>query len=650
MSINSKNILPEQHLKLYNTCFKIAFLVILFLGLSLRFYFYFINRDLGADEAHLALNFIHLGYIGLTQPLENFQSAPIFFLWSVETITRFFGFNELSLRLIPFIFSILSFPLFYFFVRDLTKSRLIALIAFLLFAFNYSIIYFSTEMKPYTIDVSAFVVIGFLLFSNVPFVSKRRMTLLALSGCILLLFSISTVIILFCASIIMIGNWYHQQKLRNRKEKINYTKSVIYVFVSWGIVFLTNFFIFIFKHPYSEGMKNIWSWAFCPTNILSTEFAKFIEVRLEDTLFSNMLLFDKSYYFPYLLLVITIVSIISLGVHKKFNVIVFSVFIILIHLGLSMMQLYPFYHRFILYLLPPFFILFSYGLVIILKIIGAKTHWILSCVVLCVFIFETNVASAKKYFLVDKEREILPVLNFIDKHYPNTEILVATPFTLYCYYSETGRVKNKNFKPIEWALKPEDFRNHKLIIPQLKNYVFLYSIGDDFDGFGETLRDLKNNKQIVKQYDYSIFGLSEIKPQGQSNQTKLVQSIDFQYFKNMNPSNQDSKSFIPLWNNNPITFSLGLEKGNYQLLFTAKGDALKSIYPHLLVNLNNHTVAEMDINNKIERYYVDFKIDTFSNSNFSISMNNDESAGNEDRNAFIQNIFIFKTNTTNENN
>ena len=548
----------------------ICFFFILIIGLFLRFYFYISNRDLGADEAHLALNFIHYGYKGLTQPLENFQSAPIFFLWSVETITKIFGFSEPALRLVPFIFAIISFPFFYFFVRDLTKSKIIALIAFLLFALNWSVLYFATELKPYTIDVFSFIFIGFLLFSDWDFVARRRMLLLAVIGGLLILFSISSVVILLGASLYMIKQFYDLRKKNiTLSGKTNFM-TVLFVWSTWGIVFLMNYFIFIYKHPYGEGMKNIWSWTFCPKNIFSKDFVIFINNRLEDTLFSNLLFFSKDFYFIYFLFIIFFVAVINMIVNKRFNIFLFTLFPIIVHLILSMWQLYPFYQRFILYLLPALILLFSYGLGVILNFCINKLHWFVCIPIIFFFLFATNINSVKKYYWTNKEKAIKPVFNYIDKHYPNTPILLVTPYTLYRYYFETGRVKNKNFKPIDWELKPDNFYNHKLIVPLSQNYLLVYSVGDNCDGYGKTLNDLKAKGLVVNQFNYSIFGVTELKPIILKGQGELIQNIDYQNLVDLKPSVQGSKYFIPLWNNNPISFSTNLEKGKIYITINGK--------------------------------------------------------------------------------
>src|SRR5690606_34072611 len=118
------------------------------------------------DEAHISLNFIYYGYSELTKPLAHFQVAPIFFLFGVETFTRIFGFSEAAVRGFPFIISLLTFPLYYYVAYYVTKSRVCAIIAFTIFTFSSTIINFSSEVKPYTLELSAYVTLIYILLSQ----------------------------------------------------------------------------------------------------------------------------------------------------------------------------------------------------------------------------------------------------------------------------------------------------------------------------------------------------------------------------------------------------------------------------------------------------------------------------------------------------
>ena len=132
------------------------------LGIALRIRQFVFDRSLWNDEADLALNVINRGYIGLTRQLALDQGAPIGFLWLEKTATEIFGPSEYALRLVPLIAGIGSVLLF----RSLTAKVLPPLagaVALGLFAVCPTLVYFSSEVKQYGVDVAAVVAIAWFL-------------------------------------------------------------------------------------------------------------------------------------------------------------------------------------------------------------------------------------------------------------------------------------------------------------------------------------------------------------------------------------------------------------------------------------------------------------------------------------------------------
>jgi hypothetical protein len=103
------------------------------------------------DEAALAVNFAKRGYLELVQPLEQTQVAPIGFLWTVRALVDLFGFNEYSLRLIPFIASVLTLLLVIKLSRMVILNHGWEFTVAVLAATAYQIRY-AAELKPYAVD------------------------------------------------------------------------------------------------------------------------------------------------------------------------------------------------------------------------------------------------------------------------------------------------------------------------------------------------------------------------------------------------------------------------------------------------------------------------------------------------------------------
>ncbi len=495
----------------FSTSVKIAFFIILVIGLCLRFYQHLMPRSLWEDEAHLALNFIWFGYRDLMKPLENYQSAPIFFLFSIETVTRIFGYSEIALRSFPFVISIFCLPLFYKMVLTLTKNRLTALISFFVFALNISFIHYASEVKPYTLDVCAFIIMGYLALTEDAFVVKNRSLLLAIAGCLCPLYSNTSVVVLFCTALYMMSKW----RLALRKSEV-YTwelttpKRDLLIFGSWGVVFAANFFTFIYKHPYGEGMRQIWQWTFVPTPVFTKEFADFMKMRIEDSIFTDLLFFTDKYYFGYILLALLLIGIGNIIYNRRYYILLFTVLPILLHFFMSMAYIYPFYFRFILYLLPPFIIIMAIGISAVAELLSRKLHYSLAGIFVAGCAYCCVIGSIEQFPFWD--REIKPVLSVINKRYPDKKVLVTTPHTLYQYYMTTGYVKNKNMEPVPWQLKPEAYYSNEKVKANTSTYVLVYSANGWADGYGDVLRDLKAKNLIVSQFEYKTYGVAEIKP------------------------------------------------------------------------------------------------------------------------------------------
>ncbi|NEP79685.1 MAG: hypothetical protein F6K39_16850, partial [Okeania sp. SIO3B3] len=127
--------------------------VILLIGATLRIYQFIFNRPLWLDEAMLAVNVIDRSYIDLLEPLDARQNAPILFLFLVRTSINLLGPNEYALRLPALVFGLISLWLFYLVSKKYNSPSSVPY-ALLLFAISNSLVYYSSELKQYSIDVS----------------------------------------------------------------------------------------------------------------------------------------------------------------------------------------------------------------------------------------------------------------------------------------------------------------------------------------------------------------------------------------------------------------------------------------------------------------------------------------------------------------
>lgn len=194
-------------------------LIISIIGSYLRLFFYLQNRSLWADEAKLALNIIELPILELIfSPLRYGQVAPVGFLL-IEKLSLFlFGSSELSLRLWPLIFSIASIFLLWKILILLKTEFYTKIIILSLFSFAPYLIRFSSELKQYSVDVFACLII---IYASILYTENRKMNKALFLGAVLLiipLFSQTAVFLLPGCILSIIFHKGFKKGLLNDKE------------------------------------------------------------------------------------------------------------------------------------------------------------------------------------------------------------------------------------------------------------------------------------------------------------------------------------------------------------------------------------------------------------------------------------------------
>lgn len=136
------------------------------LGLALRVREYVFDRSLWLDEGAIVGNLLHRGYGALVGPLGGDQAAPVGWLWAERTSVYLFGTSELSLRVLPFVSSLLLMLVFPVLARRLLGPWATA-VATVLLAVSPQLIYYASEVKQYESDALACVLVLLLLTSSV---------------------------------------------------------------------------------------------------------------------------------------------------------------------------------------------------------------------------------------------------------------------------------------------------------------------------------------------------------------------------------------------------------------------------------------------------------------------------------------------------
>ena len=137
--------------------------VILGIGVLLRVVVYLSNRSMWLDELSLSGNIVGKPVLDFSEYLASDQLAPFGFLIVQRALVPILGDSNFALRLVPLIAGVLSLYLFSLLARRVLPRRA-ALVALVLFAFSDDLIYYSSEMKPYSVDLAVGLAISLAAF------------------------------------------------------------------------------------------------------------------------------------------------------------------------------------------------------------------------------------------------------------------------------------------------------------------------------------------------------------------------------------------------------------------------------------------------------------------------------------------------------
>jgi hypothetical protein len=594
------------------------FLIILAIGAVMRLWQYFMGRSLWEDETHLALNIINHGFLRLLEPLDYIQGAPVLFLWLVKLFGVVLGYGEASLRATPFLFSLLTLPLLYYVILDLTGNRAAALIGFFIYSVNITLVYFSSELKPYAVDVSFYILLVYLWVSVKPWVARHRNRLLLIAGVFSVFLSLSAFVVLICIGCCMLMGW-----IRSRQPDYKQLK----VMLAWAGAVLVNYFVFVHNHPSTMLQRENYAADFCPLPLFGEAFMQFLAAKYNDVFFSTILKFATDPFTRYLVPCLLVFSIVHFSLRRNFMVLFLIIMPVLIHLVLSMLQIYPFVYRLILYLMPAMIMLVAYGAGVITTWLSARLRYTGLAVALpCIALF--SFSSFKEF--PSWEREIKPTLDFVNDSTSAKHVYVFDPINAYTYYEKRGYAKKPVYRGMPWNLSASQF--YEMISMEKENYLVFYNWYFKW-GYGSVIDDLWGRGLIVKNYRAKGYEVSEVKPVVVESDA-LVLTLDHTYF------NRDiifgNERYIPLWSNEPVTSSkFSLKKGRYSISVYSGGSEAGGAFPHNLVMVGDSLIGAYTSRERFGRADIHFDIPKDTNITVTFKMDNDYNGGGQDRNTLI---------------
>jgi uncharacterized membrane protein len=331
--------------------------VILGLGVLLRLYAYLLNRGMWLDEMMLKGNIVNVRILDFWAPLTSDQLAPFGFLIVQRALATFVSERNYVLRFLPLMAGIGSLYLFSLLARRILPRRA-ALIALILVALSDDLIYYSSEMKPYSLDVAfgvAITLAACLALGQIP--SARAVVWLAVLAATAPWFSFASAFMVAGCGIVLLLDALMARRLRT---------ALLWTLI--GLGWLANFLVSYrasqaMLSPYTT-MYRFWDFAFLRLNepmsrsnllhaggLLLEKFANPL----------NLVSIDMSRWLVLLPLIALVVGTVTLARRSPRALLLLASPIALALLAAGL-RVYPFHGRLILELVPAFFLIIAQGI------------------------------------------------------------------------------------------------------------------------------------------------------------------------------------------------------------------------------------------------------------------------------------------------
>lgn len=433
---------------------RFAAATLLFLGALLRLRQYLTGRSLWADEAMLALNIVNRGFADLFKPLDYDQGAPIGFLLVEKVFNSILGKNEFVLRLFPFLVGLLCLWLFFLLLKRTVKGVGL-LTALALFALNPRLVYYSSEVKQYIVDVAvtiALLLIAAPLFSGSP--RKRDFAWLATAGLIALWFSHPALFVLAGIGLALVIVYFQRRDSSGLRW-------IVGMGTLWVLEIGLLYFLILKDLSQNTYMREYWEGAFLPMPPWSAPgwFIKSINENIGIQL-----------GIPYAALFVFALMLagwVALFFHNQGYAMTFAC-ILLVTLTASALQLYPVFERMILFLVPVGLMLLGKAVEAVYE--GLKKYQVIGVLVTLLLIgylvYGPLVTSLQNFVAPKYFEHIRPTMEHLRDSWKDGDTVFVSNGVLpaFRFYAPFYGLENI---PYEYGHR-EDYRNPQAILRQLE--------------------------------------------------------------------------------------------------------------------------------------------------------------------------------------
>lgn len=400
-----------------STAYSVLSVALLAAGVALRLWQYMGRSALWTDEAALANNIVArpLGELLLT-PLTNQQAAPAGFLLVEKSLVSAFGPSELALRAFPFACSVVALLLLWRAARRLLPDETIPLVL-APFALAPPLIFFGTEAKQYSSDVAiAVALLVMALALEARTVTTRRVVGAMAAGAIAVWFSQTAVLVLAgLGAAMLIDALASRDRLAMAR--------VATIVAAWGGSALASTLVALKRLPPGtrKFMHVFWADGFWPLSLMHPSSAAWPFRQIARTM-GEQLAMPAALAIP--AGVCVVVALWRTWRRNRRTAMLLAAPLV-VALGASAAQLYPFKERLVLFLIPSLLLLTAMGFTELARELRSARRFAVAAATLLVVALDARALRAAPP--VYRREEITPAIAYLEAHRRPADVL-------YVYY------------------------------------------------------------------------------------------------------------------------------------------------------------------------------------------------------------------------
>lgn len=416
--------------------FTLAMVVI---GIILRLIQFSLNRSLWLDECFVALTVVNKSFLELLRPIAYFQVTPIGFLFIEKSLVLLLGNNEYILRLYPLVAGIVSLFLFYYVARRYIGEKG-AFIAVGLFSLSGYLIYYSSEVKQYSSDVTfALLLLAVTMYARSNNFKGLSIIFFGVIGGIAVWFSLTSVFVLAG-----IGCTLSLFSLGRKDWSAN--NRLLIVYFIWLLGFAVFCLIYLRNISNTLDMQqSFWDSSFMPFPPRSIS-----DIKWFGKTFFDMFKSPVGLPLPGLAALFFLLGTVSVFLRDRelFFILLSPIFVVLF---VSALHLYPFSGRVILFTVP--FVLLFIGEGVAFLYNNTRNYSFVVGLLLLGLLFYGPLTTAASHTIKRTSYGMMPdedtrsVMKYIKDHKKQGDVLYLYHFSTipFKYYSERYGLSNDEY-------------------------------------------------------------------------------------------------------------------------------------------------------------------------------------------------------------